>query len=196
MSQGPAVPASASAQLEELPSGGRRAPGSAFSRGSERLGEVERPGCLSPPARYPSPASPAAVSGKPLSIPVCAGSRRSVLRERAERGSIPAEAGVSGIRCLAARQYPDVEIAVLLEEEGDGAAWEYEIAFHQDKQRRPRIRRERVNRGEDPLGPDRGPGLHVAVDRVRYDRWRPDIAARRAESLRRAVACLQRLSSA
>ena len=58
----------------------------------------------------------------------------------------PRRGGVSGIRCLAARQYPDVEIAVHLEEEGGGVAWEYEIAFHQDKQRRPRIRTERVSR--------------------------------------------------
>ena len=63
----------------------------------------------------------------------------------------PRRGGVSGIRCLAARQYPDVEIAVQLEEDGDGAAWEYEMAFHQDKQRRPRIRRERVSRGEEAL---------------------------------------------
>ena len=37
----------------------------------------------------------------------------------------PRRGGVSGIRCLAAREYPDVEIAVQLEEEGDGAACEY-----------------------------------------------------------------------
>ena len=58
----------------------------------------------------------------------------------------PRRGGVSGIRCLAARRYPDVEIAVELEEEGSGASWEYDIAFHQDNQRRPRIRRERVSR--------------------------------------------------
>ena len=58
----------------------------------------------------------------------------------------PRRGGVSGIRCLAARRYPDVEIAVELEEEGSGAAWNYDIAFHQDNQRRPRIRRERVSR--------------------------------------------------
>lgn len=58
----------------------------------------------------------------------------------------PRRGGVSGIRCLAARQYPDVEITVHLEEEGGGVAWAYEIAFHQDKQRRPRIRTERVSR--------------------------------------------------
>ena len=59
----------------------------------------------------------------------------------------PRRGGVCGIRCLAARQYPDAEIlTVHLEEEGGGVAWEYEIAFHQDRQRRPRIRTERVSR--------------------------------------------------
>ena len=63
----------------------------------------------------------------------------------------PRRGGVSGIRCLAARQQADVEITVQLEEVGGGASWEYEIAFYQDKQRRPRIRRERVSRGGQPL---------------------------------------------
>ena len=63
----------------------------------------------------------------------------------------PRRGGVSGIRCLAARRYPDVEMNVELEEEGEGTAWKYEIAFHQDNQRRPRIRTERVSRGSDLL---------------------------------------------
>ncbi len=63
----------------------------------------------------------------------------------------PRRGGVSGIRCLAARRYPDVEIAVELEEEGEEISWKYEIAFHQDNQRRPRIRRERVSRGGKAL---------------------------------------------
>ena len=63
----------------------------------------------------------------------------------------PRRGGVSGIRCLAARQYPDVEIAVELAEESEGAAWKYEMAFHQDNQRRPRIRRERVSHGGEAL---------------------------------------------
>ena len=63
----------------------------------------------------------------------------------------PRRGGVSGIRCLAARRYPDVEIAVELEEEGEETSWKYEIAFHQDNQRRPRIRRERVSRGGQAL---------------------------------------------
>jgi len=55
--------------------------------------------------------------------------------------------GVSAIRCLAARRYPDVEIRVALASESDSRQWEYELAFSQGNQRRPLIRRERVRRG-------------------------------------------------
>ncbi|MPZ19170.1 MAG: AAA family ATPase [Luteitalea sp.] len=54
--------------------------------------------------------------------------------------------GVSAIRCLAARRYPDVEIHVGLEETEGTRRWEYELAFNQDNQRRPLLRRERVQR--------------------------------------------------
>ncbi len=54
--------------------------------------------------------------------------------------------GVSAVRCLAARRYPDVQIGVELQESGDGRNWRYEIAFHQDNRRRPLLRRERVLR--------------------------------------------------
>jgi predicted ATPase len=50
--------------------------------------------------------------------------------------------GVSAIRCLAARRYPDISIGVRLE--SDAQSWEYELAFNQDKQRRPIVRKERV----------------------------------------------------
>lgn len=63
----------------------------------------------------------------------------------------PRRGGVSGIRCLAARRYPDVEMTVELEEEGEGTPWKYEIAFHQDNQRRPRIRTERVSHDRKAL---------------------------------------------
>lgn len=50
--------------------------------------------------------------------------------------------GVSAIRCLAARRYPDVEIAV---EVGDPeGSWGYELVLHQDNQRRALVRKERV----------------------------------------------------
>ena len=52
--------------------------------------------------------------------------------------------GVSAVRCLAARRYPDVQVDVELQESGGDRNWRYEIAFHQDNRRRPRLRRERV----------------------------------------------------
>lgn len=53
--------------------------------------------------------------------------------------------GVSTIRCLAARRYSDIEIDVELEN-GEGHSWDYQLAFNQDNQRRPVVRRERVIR--------------------------------------------------
>jgi predicted ATPase len=53
--------------------------------------------------------------------------------------------GVSAIRCLAARRYPDIEILVELQEGDDGPSWVYELAFNQDPQRRPQVRKERVS---------------------------------------------------
>jgi len=52
--------------------------------------------------------------------------------------------GVSAVRCLAARRYPDVEIHTELEQEPGAPRWKYELAFNQDKQRRAVVRRERV----------------------------------------------------
>lgn len=52
--------------------------------------------------------------------------------------------GTSAIRCLAARQKPDIEIHVELQDDRNSSQWRYEIAFHQDAQRRPLLRTERV----------------------------------------------------
>lgn len=57
--------------------------------------------------------------------------------------------GVSAIRCLAARRNPDVEISVTLQDGQGQSTWEYELAFHQDNQRRPLVRREKVLRNGD-----------------------------------------------
>lgn len=58
--------------------------------------------------------------------------------------------GVAAIRCLAARRNPDIRIAVTVT--GVGAEpWAYELVFHQDNQRRPRVRSERVQRGATVL---------------------------------------------
>lgn len=61
------------------------------------------------------------------------------------REAVDRRGGVGALRCLAARSHPDVEIHVELEEEGVGR-WRYEIAFRQDRQRRPLLQRERVLR--------------------------------------------------
>jgi len=54
--------------------------------------------------------------------------------------------GVSAIRCLAARRYPDIELRVVVEPPQANTRWEYELAFKQDAQRRVRISKERVVR--------------------------------------------------
>jgi len=56
--------------------------------------------------------------------------------------------GVSSIRSLAARRYPDIEILVVLESDD---RWEYEIGFNQDKQRRSLVRKELVRRNGNVL---------------------------------------------
>lgn len=54
--------------------------------------------------------------------------------------------GVSAIRCLAARRYPDIELRVFVEPAQANTRWEYELAFNQDAQRRARISKEKVVR--------------------------------------------------
>jgi len=49
--------------------------------------------------------------------------------------------GVGALRCLAAQRYPDIELRAELEAQ-DGKRWTYEVAFNQDKQRRPLLKRE------------------------------------------------------
>lgn len=79
------------------------------------------------------------------------------LRELASPGggfqeAVQRRGGVSAIRCLAARRYPDVTIRVSLEHADDPAVWEYELSFTQDNQRRPVVTKERVvRRGETVL---------------------------------------------
>lgn len=55
--------------------------------------------------------------------------------------------GVKAIRCLAARQYPDIELAVrIAEAEVDDSSdflWGYELVFGQDSRRRAIIKREK-----------------------------------------------------
>lgn len=59
--------------------------------------------------------------------------------------------GVSSIRALAARRYPEITVRVDLGEDDVLAAWSYEISFTQDNRRRPIIRREVVRRAGQTL---------------------------------------------
>jgi len=59
--------------------------------------------------------------------------------------------GVTSIRCLAARRQSDIEIHVALKERDSTSSWVYEIAFNQDKQRRPQLKKERVLRNDEEI---------------------------------------------
>ena len=52
--------------------------------------------------------------------------------------------GVSGLRCLAARQYSDIVVDVRLGGNGQSKAWQYRLRFNQDNKQRPCIKEERV----------------------------------------------------
>jgi predicted ATPase len=81
------------------------------------------------------------------------------------REAIAKRGGVSKLRCLAARRYPDVAIKVGVGREEDGDEWEYEISFTQDNRQRPTLKREVVRKSgrtlierplpEDEKDPDR-----------------------------------------
>lgn len=58
----------------------------------------------------------------------------------------PGRKGVSELRCLAARKFPDIEFRVDVGTEDRPKAWSYELAFTQDSQRRPKIRKETIRR--------------------------------------------------
>ena len=59
--------------------------------------------------------------------------------------------GVSAIRCLAAKRYPNIELRVVVNPPEGSPSWEYELGFNQDPQRRARIIKERVVRGDRTL---------------------------------------------
>ena len=58
--------------------------------------------------------------------------------------------GVSKLRALAARRFPDIVIKVNLGGT-NGERWQYELALGQDKQQRPQIKRESVLRDAQSL---------------------------------------------
>jgi len=55
--------------------------------------------------------------------------------------------GVSKLRSLSARRYPDVAVHVSIGNDETPTAWEYELRFTQDNRQRPIIKREWVARG-------------------------------------------------
>jgi predicted ATPase len=66
--------------------------------------------------------------------------------------AITKRGGVSRLRCLAARRYPDIEIGVAVGGGQPVADWEYELSFSQDNRQRPVVKREIVRRsGEEIL---------------------------------------------
>ncbi len=78
------------------------------------------------------------------------------LRDLASSGggfqeAIGRRGGVTAIRCLAARRHPDVEIRLEMQEARDAPRWAYELAFHQNKQGRPLVRKERVFHDDNVL---------------------------------------------
>jgi predicted ATPase len=73
--------------------------------------------------------------------------------------------GVSKIRALSARRYPDVGISVRIGDREAGDLWQYSLKFSQDNQRTPTITQEEVrNHGEIVLS---RPDAEDGVDRER-----------------------------
>jgi len=58
--------------------------------------------------------------------------------------------GVSALRSLAARRYPDVSLSMALGNEADERIWEYEVSFAQDNRQRPYLKKEVVRQQGKP----------------------------------------------
>src|SRR5215469_9690024 len=68
------------------------------------------------------------------------------------RDAVRRRGGVSRLRCLAARRYPDIVIKIKLTETDTTADWEYALHFNQDNRQRPIVKEERVlHRGKELL---------------------------------------------
>lgn len=59
--------------------------------------------------------------------------------------AVQTRGGVSSLRSLVARRYPDIRIVVEIGVEDFPAAWQYQLGFNQDNLRRPTIRTEKVS---------------------------------------------------
>ena len=67
------------------------------------------------------------------------------------REAVSRRGGVSAVRNLAARRNPDIQIAVTVDSGEGSPCWDYELHFHQDKQKRPMVRKETVKRDGEIL---------------------------------------------
>ncbi len=112
------------------------------------------------------------------------------LRDLASSGggfqeAISRRGGVSAIRSLAARRYPDIELNVTAIGADDSPRWSYELAFNQDMQRRARIKREPITcdaqlllvrpNPDDEQDPDRLTQTHL--EQVNVNRSFRELAA-------------------
>ncbi|RME77204.1 MAG: chromosome segregation protein SMC [Chloroflexi bacterium] len=64
--------------------------------------------------------------------------------------AVEVRGGVSAIRCLSARRYPDITVEVELQG-NEGVVWCYALSLNQDNQRRPIIKRESVQKNGQSL---------------------------------------------
>lgn len=64
------------------------------------------------------------------------------------REAVSRRGGVSAIRCLAARRYSDIRITVQTDAFEALPKWKYELRFNQDKQQRPVVKKEKVERDD------------------------------------------------
>lgn len=65
------------------------------------------------------------------------------------QNAVSTRGGVSQIRSLHARRYPNVTLDIELDL--DGSAWRYRLEFGQDNQRRPQVKREVVSRDRQTI---------------------------------------------
>lgn len=69
------------------------------------------------------------------------------LQEAAQR-----RGGISKVRCLAARRFPEIAMELKIHDAGSNTTWEYHLHFSQDNRQRPIIKKEYVSRnGEEIL---------------------------------------------
>src|ERR1700747_1797934 len=62
------------------------------------------------------------------------------------RDAVRRRGGVSRLRCLAARRYPDIVLRINFIELDTESDWEYSLHFNQDNRQRPIVKEERVLR--------------------------------------------------